>query len=337
MTLKALIPNVAELARVMGVSDNTVWRWITLDAVPPAKALDVAKALNLEPHQILPYARRRYTPSKTVPKTFSDLDALLAAYRGEPYETTLSPNAIKHALAYWGKRLPRLHRTLHQLADRAITLGEAAEALDITKSAVNQLRRRYGIAPGPRRRMPKAAGKVTQIAEAAPAIIYDVISGRSTAVEAARESGINLRTLHRHLARALRPLTLNEISHWSPAFRHALAVEIEKNEPKLSVKLRKLAENRGISLKKYPKRRKPIENYRTANVQSLMIDWLIGDRSIEELAHLRGGEPHMLKELFERQLRSYDIYDLPSEHHKAALGEYLIAAEGPYRTVEVQS
>ncbi len=245
-TLRDLIKNQAALARAVGVSVQTVRTWLELNAIPPRRIIDVANSLDVELTELLPYAQKAYKPVLTKPKTLDDLRIIL---EGSHDPDDPSAQRIKGA---WGDRLPLLYTTLVKLQGKVITVTEAAEVLGVTRGAVHNIRKRYGTSPGKLKAAKKPEGRYALTAKEARKLALDVIAGRKTARSAAQGAKISLRTLHRHIEDALRPLYLNEISHWSKNFRLALAYEIEKNLPKHSLMWRKWAEERHLLLKKVP-------------------------------------------------------------------------------------
>lgn len=245
-TLRQLVKNQAALARDVGVSVQTVRIWLDLNAIPPRRIIDVANALDVDLADLLPFAQKTYRPVSTKPKTLDDLRLIL---EGKIDPDDPSAQRIKGA---WGDRLPLLYTTLVKLQGKVITVTEAAEILGITKGAVHNIRKRYGTAPGPIKGARRPEGRYKLGAKEARKLTLDVIAGRKTAKGAAEGARISLRTLHRHIEDVLRPLYLNEISHWSKNFRLALAYEIEKNIEKYSEMWRKWAEDRNLILKKRP-------------------------------------------------------------------------------------
>lgn len=242
MNLKALIPNQSKLARDVGVSSQTVRNWVELNAIPPRRIIAVANALDVDLSSLIPFAQKTYKPTKLKPKTLDDLKAVL---EGSAPDDDRSATRIR---ATWNDRLPLLYSTLIRLQAKEIGVAEAAEILGITKSAVHNIRTRYGISPGtlkpPKK---KEEGRYKLGAKEARKLSIDVIAGRKTARGAAEGAKISLRT--RHIEAVLRPQYLNEISHWSKNFRLALASEIEKNTERHTVLWRKWAEDRNLILK----------------------------------------------------------------------------------------
>lgn len=325
-TLRDLVKNQAALARDVGVSAQTVRNWLELNAIPPRRIIDVANALDVELTELLPFAQKTYKPVSIKQKTLEDLQAILEG-RHDPDDP--SAQRIKGA---WGKRLPLLYTTLVKLQSKEITVKEAAEILGITKSAVHNIRKRYGTAPGPIRAAKHPEGRYALTAKEARKLTLDVIAGRKTARSAAQGANISLRTLHRHIEDVLRPLYLNEISHWSKDFRLALAYEIEKNLQKYSEMWRKWAEERNLLLKKAPGWPKSPENWREVSIRRVIIAILTGEHTATELAAMRVGEPHILVEHVERELRQMGMPALSlTIHHQAAAAEIILARESHFR------
>ena len=325
-TLRDLVKNQAALARDVGVSVQTVRNWMELNAIPPRRIIEVANALDVELADLLPLAQKTYKPVSTKPKTLDDLKAVL---EGSHDHDDPSAQRIKGA---WGERLPLLYETLVRLQAKKITIKEAAEILGITKSAVHNIRKRYGTAPGPIKGARRPEGRYSLTAKEARKLTLDVIAGRKTARSAANGAKISLRTLHRHIEDVLRPLYLNEISHWSKNFRLALAYEIEKNLPKHSLAWRKWAENRQLLLKKAPVWPKSPQNWREVSIRRVIVAILSGEASAQEVVHLRGSEAHILMEHVARELRQMGMPALSfTIHHQAAVAEIILARESHFR------
>lgn len=326
-TLRDLVKNQAALARDVGVSVQTVRTWLELNAIPPRRIIPVANALDVEITALLPFAQKTYKPVLIKAKT---LDDLLAVLEGRYAQDDKSAERIKEA---WGDRLPLLYQTLTRLRDKQTTIQEAAETLGITKSAVHNLRKRYGIAPGPLKGVKRPEGRYKLGAKEARELALDVIAGRKTARAAADNAQISLRTLHRHIEDVLRPLYLNEISHWSRDFRLTLAYEIENKLPKYSLEWRKWAEDRHLLLKKSPTWPKSPKNWREVSIRRVIVAYLTGEHTMTELAAMRGGEPHILMEHVERELSQLGMPTLSlTIHHQAAVAEIILARERHFRS-----
>ena len=325
-TLRDLVKNQAALARDVGVSAQTVRNWLELNAIPPLRIIDVANALGVELTELLPFAQKTYKPVSTKPKTLDDLRLIL---EGNHDPNDPSTQRIKGT---WGERLPLLYETLVRLQAKKITIKEAAEILGITKSAIHNIRKRYGTAPGSLKAAKKPEGRYALTAKEARKLALDVIAGRKTARAAAEGAKISLRTLHRHIEDVLRPLYLNEISHWSKNFRLALAYEIGKNLPKHSEVWRKWAENRQLLLKKAPIWPKSPQNWREVSIRRVIIAILTGEHTATELAAMWEGEAQILMEHVERELRQMDMPALSlTIHHQAAAAEIILARESYFR------
>lgn len=325
-TLRDLVKNQAALARDVGVSTQTVRNWLELNAIPPRRIIDVANALGVELTELLPFAQKTYKPVSVKQKTLEDLQAILEGLH-DPDDP--SAQRIKGT---WGDRLPLLYTTLVKLQNKEIGVTEAAEILGITKSAVHNIRKRYGTAPGSLKAVKKPEGRYALTAKEARKLALDVIAGRKTARSAAQGAKISLRTLHRHIEDVLRPLYLNEISHWSRNFRLALAYAIEKNLPRHSLEWRKWAEEHHLLLKKAPSWPKSPTNWREVSIRRVIIAILSGEASAQEVAHLRGGGAHILMEHVERELRQMGMSALSlTVHHQAAAAEIILARESHFR------
>lgn len=326
-TLRGLVKNQAALARDVGVSVQTVRTWLELNAIPPRRITPVANALDVEITTLLPFAQKTYKPVLIKAKTLDDLAQVVAG----TYDP--SDRSAERIKGTWGERLPLLLSTLRDLESKEKSIQEAAEALGITKSAVHNLRKRYGIAPGSLKAVKKPEGRYKLGAKEARKLALDVIAGRKTARAAADNAQISLRTLHRHIEDVLRPLYLNEISHWSRGFRLALAYEIENKPPKYSLEWRKWAENRHLLLKKSPTWPKSPQNWQKVSIRRVIVAYLTGEHTMTELATMRGVETHVLIEHVERELAQMGMPALTlTIHHQAAAAEIILARESHFRS-----
>lgn len=331
--LRDLIKKPAQVARTLNVSETTVRTWIELNAIPPRRVIAVANALDMELPHLMWFAQKATKPVKILRKTPDDLEALLAAYEGRPYVSGLPEASVRMTLARWGERFPLLYQTLMALDRGETTMSEAAKALGITKSALSNIRSRYGMAPGAVKAAPKPVSTREIVGKAIQTLIYDVIAGRKTAREAAQSSGGSLRTFHRHLESVLRPQTLNEISHWSPAFRYALAHEVASGGERHTVKWRKWCEERNLLLKKKVKYPQGSPNWRNEPMKRLLVAYLTGEMTLEELAAARGGEASVIRGAFKKELEAMGMPAMElSIHHQAAVAEVVLARESLFRT-----
>jgi hypothetical protein len=327
------IKKPADTARKMGVSVTAVGNWVKRNAIPPKRVIQLANALDVEIHELLPFAQHASEPVKTLRKTREDLDALLAAYEGRECQCSLPESAMRTILTHWGERLPLMVDTLKRLDDKEISIAQAMETLGVARGTLMNLRARYGIAPGPRKAAKKPEGPYKQTTKKARRLAIEVIAGRKTAVGASETGEVSLRTLHRHIEDLLRPQTLNEISHWSRSFRAALAWEVEKGLPRHSVEWRKWAEDRNLALKKKMPKLAVVTNWREATFRRMLIAFLSGEMTLEERALARGGEQSVLMDRFRVELAQMGMDPLKlSYHHQAAVAEIIAAMESHFRT-----
>lgn len=334
-TLADLIRKPTQTAKLLNLSPQTLRTWIELNKVPPKHVIHLANALDLEITDLLQYADKVYKPVKVTEKSEKDLDDLLAAYEGRPYTSNLPQKSITGVLARWGNKLPLMHATLKRLKAREITLQEAADTLKVTKTTIHNLRSRYGMAPGPLKAEKKPLGKYKQSAKAIHPIALSVIAGQLSAKKAAADNGIPLRTLHRHIAPLIEPLKLNELSHWSRNFRNALVDEIEKGSEKHSVAFRQWAGDRHLILKKKPKWREDLHDWRKATPEQLLLAVLTGDKTTQELAFARRGSEVIVKGLVDTARINMRLSVNPfklSIHHQLAVAELILARMTYMRT-----
>jgi len=329
-----------ELAAQLNVTPKTINTWEELNAIPPSRITKVAVALQVAPGDLFPYMKRAYKPVKSSVKNgYDDLVAINNAYYKKPYSTTLSQKAVNSILRAWGDRWPSIFETLTRLHTKEIGPTEAAGILNLSVSTIHGLRRRYGLNPGPLKaeKKPPKQKEITKVQ--AKKLSLDVISGRKTVIQAAKETGMSLRTLHRHLAVYLRPQMLNEISHWSLNFRQTLAHEVDRGSVRRSVSLREWAKTRNLTLNKkpkWPKLPKSREGWRTLSARQVAILILSGQTSIDELAEERGASPSVIGDIIRSQVKPLgETAPLTLQvAHQAALAEVLIALEVPLQNGE---
>jgi hypothetical protein len=322
----------AAIARALGRSDLTVRRWIENNKVPPKMAIKLANVLDVEIPEILPFADRAKSQTKpTMAKSMSDFE-VIDHYRQTgvlPSDTALTEHSVKSVLVYWGDRWPLMYKTIMGLHRGEITASDAAKTLGITPGAIHNIRRRYGLNPGRR----KKAAPITPPTKKVRLLALDVIAGRVSAVAASKSNpDVSLRTLHRHIELMIRPEMLNELAHWSLNFRSAYALDVDKKRGRVVLLWRKQAEKRGFLLKKRPTLPKPVTNWRSAPLWRLAVAVLLGEQDLEEIALLRGGEAHILGDLVEGYLRQMNLdgWDR-SLFHKAAAAEVILAEQSHFR------
>lgn len=338
MNLRDLIPNIAETARTLGLSYKTVFTWVKNNKVPPRRVIPLANALDVELFTLMQFAERAPSNAQTLIKASSELEEINSHYLNG---TTPESNSHRAVLTAWGDRWPLLYQTLHRLTAREITAAQAAKILEITPTAIHNIRRRYGLNPG--RTAPKIQTKRAPRAKPKKKDLnlehaLDAIAGRVTAKEAAERATASLRSMHRYIAGLIEPRTLNELSHWSPNFRVAFTLEVTGKSPKVVEKWRKVAENRGLLLKKRPIPPKPVENWRGAPLWRLTVAALTGEADIPVIAASRGGSAPVIDGLVTKYLHDLDLECRNlSVHHQAAAAEIIVAMQSHYRSIVATS
>lgn len=329
MLLRHLITDIPKTAEAMNVSYKTVYTWVKNNKVPPKRVFHLANALDVEIPTLLPFADRAKADNRAILKSADDLGEINRCYLDPDLERSKS---CKHVLATWGDRWPLLYTTLLQLKAREIGVSQAADRLQITVSAVHNLRRRYGLQPG---RVAKVAPVKMKKKDLAFDNVFDVIAGRETARSAAEKAVVSLRSLHRYIESLIDPRTLNELSHWSRNFRTAFALERIGKSQKVVEIWRKNAENRGLLLKKRPIFPKTVENWRETPLWRLTVAVLTGEQDIDTIAVMRGGDAAVLDHLVTKYLLDAGLSCRNlSIHHQAAAAEVIVAAQSHYRRVE---
>lgn len=343
-TVKELVDSsgksATKLASELKASLSTVYQWIRLNRLPPKRLVPFAVAVGVTPWDVMHFMeveRKPWGSYQVLPKSKMTLATLVRVQEGTMDVATacaltgLPERAVRTVLANWpGERLRFLQTVLEKLEAKELDLAGAAALLGVAKPTLHGLRRRYGYCPGSRRAPKKPLGPYKANAILHRDLALEVIRGRKSARAAALESGQDLRTLHRHIATHLRPLTLNELAHWSASNRLALAHEIEQRGPKYVVEWRQRAEKSGVLLRRVPYKLAKVADWRQTTVVRMAAEIFSGELTLQRLARLRGGDPDRIKDLIDgvllKQLGvSYTTIMGLSVHHQDVVGEYLAA------------
>ena len=128
------------------------------------------------------------------------------------------------------------------------------------------------------------------------------IAGRKTAVEAAQESGLSERTIFRAIER-ISPLSMNELSPWPIVFREAYVVELEQKLPNYAQKWLEFAREQRLFVDKLPEYMETPANWKPLPLKRLLIEVLMGEASLQEVAKSKDTDPTILKTLFTGDLQ----------------------------------
>lgn len=332
---------LANLANALGVSATTVSRWVNTNHVPASRIKDLGKALDLPLYKLLSLTEN-VAPTQTTPtrpKPPGTLATLMEVHRGmltledaaKALDTPFEP--LKKAYELNEARLPLLYNTIKAYTTRRIKRAEAMKVLGVSPAQFHYLLRIYG-EKRPQNKKPPV-GKYLQNKPLYEKVAMDVIAGRTNARSAAQKSGLALRTLHRYVTQTIDPRRLSEITHWPLSFRAAWALELENRTPKHIERLVELAKEHGLTLEKRVRLLKLPENWREAKVSTLLRVVLYGEKTLEEVAILRGGSLTILKNLFNGVLKPlnlrYSEVTALSVMHQIAIADFLTMLESHYR------
>jgi predicted DNA-binding transcriptional regulator AlpA len=333
-SVRTLVTSVTALARHLGLTNNAIYRWINVNRIPGRHIVKVANFYDVGIREMLPLTGSEESNEATFKiKPRGTLHVLQDVYRGTKTldegvaETGQSKISLKLILSHWGDELPTLFTTLEQLREKRISLDEAAARLKVAKYTLHGIRRKYGYAPGPtqRTRPFPTIGKRKALNQE---VALKCIAGHLTVHEAADKYGMSERTLFRAIEK-LSPVKMMELSPWPPAFREALAAEIEHKLPTYSLKWLELAETSRLYTVKTAKYPETPRNWRDLPLKRLLVGVLLGEGSLEDIAASRGADPGILRTLFTGDLRPMGVtFEQPMElpmTHQVAAAELLIA------------
>lgn len=336
-SLRELITNVQTAARALGVSPNTVYNWIAVDRVPPRRLARLAEFLDKDFNELwhLIAPKDKKLPARAVVrKPRGTIETLLDVLKGTVSVEEaalclgLSVKSVRMTLERNpATRLIQIKRTLEQVQAGTLSVEEAATRLGVEVPSFHRLRAKFGYSPGRRKASPTLPGRYTKLKVAHRRLVLDVISGRKSAVAAAKDANLDLRTFHRHCKTTLQPRSLNELSRWNKSFRMALAWEIDHNRRGVVEKWRTMAQEQGVTLVKPDVRLPKVKNWKSPELKHLLAEVLSDGLDLVAVAAARGGSDTALRSLFDAQLRTFDttfdaIMSL-SVHHQAAMAEIL--------------
>ena len=338
-SVRTLVKSVSKLAKHLQVSNSAIYRWIEVNRIPGDHIVHVANFYDVELRDLLPLTGSdKAHRSKPIVKSQAVLPALLEVYRGtKTLEAACAEVGIpvvsgKLILMHWGDELPTLYTTLMQLHEKRISLETAMARLNVSKNTLHDLRRKYGFAPRSQKEYvprPKAPEKREARWQDARRLALDVIAGKTTAIELAKEPGApSYRSIFRYVEK-ISHLKLNDLAHWPDIFREAYALEIEKETPKYAEKWVKFAEEQRLILRKTAKYPKTPENWAEVPLKRLLVGVLLGEVSLQEVADAKGGDAEVFAGLFTSDLRplglTFEEASQLSITHQVALAEVLLA------------
>ncbi len=338
-SVRTLIPSPSKLARHVGLSQSAIYRWIEVNRIPGDHIVHVANFYDVELRDLLPLtgSEKGHT-SKALVKGKDVLPALLEVYRGtRTLEDACAEVGIpvvsgKLIMLHWGDELPTLYTTLTQLHEKRISLETAMARLNVSKNTLHDLRRKYGFAPRaqegytPKERNTQKRATKWQDARL---LALQVIAGRMTAAELAKTPGApSYRMIFRYIDK-VSPLKLQVLTHWPEAFRAAFAHELEHDTEKYAEKWVKFAEEQRLILRKVAKYPPTPKNWKEVPLKRLLVAVLLGEKTLDEVAEAKGGDPKVFETLITSDLRpiglTFGEVQGMSMTHQMALAELLLA------------
>lgn len=340
LTVRSLITSVTKLANHLGsVTPNAIYGWIKLNRIPGRHLLKIAAFYDIDVPMHLAQSESK-REAKINHKPRETLPVCIQVQKGEltieeaAKKLGIHARAVQLIITNWGDQLPLLLETLTKLDAGEWSLDQAAAALQVTKFNIHALRKKYGFKPAPRKKAEPRP--IVQRRQTARSVALDAIAGKITLAEVETTCNLSWRTIHRAIAKLSPDLSLIDLTHWPKSLRQAYAEEIARDLPKLSRNLWKYAELTGISLKKWPKYPEPPQEWRLANVKTMMIHVLLGNETTKSIAEKRGADPEILEALFTSDLRplnlTWEEVKEASIFTQAALAEVLIAIDQASKT-----
>lgn len=309
-SVRSLVTSVTALANHLALSNNAIYRWIEVNRIPGRHIVKVAAFYDVEIPVHLSQSDKKNV-NKVNEKPAETLPTVLRVFRKEigvdeaAAILGLHPRAVQLILTHWGDQFPLLYKTLTELVEERITVGDAATILGVTKYNVHALRRKYGLRPGPKAKAPPRP--IVARKKVANEVALACIEGKLTLEKAQERSGQSWRTIHRAIANLSPNYTLIQLTHWPKSFRRAYSEEIERELPRIVPELHDFAQKQGLFLKKWPKYPEKVSDWRSASAKRMLIAVLSGEETLESIAAKRRAEPEILAGIFTSDLRAIGL------------------------------
>lgn len=314
-TVRSLVKSVTPLARHLGVTNNAVYRYIRMNKIPGSKVIQIANFYDLELADLLPLTqsdikspstRAKEKPRDTLPTLIQVLDETLTREEAAA-KIGIHPNSVSSILAQWGDELRTLHMILEEVEQGHLTIVQAAERLGIGRVSMNSLRIKYGYRPE-KTSTPKPERPIVGRRKEVRATALAAIAGKITLTAKDAELPCSWRTIHRAI-KAMSPNDgLVKLTHWPLSLRQAYATELASGEtlPR-SPFLFDSAVKLGLLIDKTPKPPLKMTNFREMTARQLLIQVLYGYVTVPEVAELRGADPTILGEMFNREVMNFGV------------------------------
>jgi Mor family transcriptional regulator len=333
-SVRSLVTSVTDLARHLKLTTNAIYRWIKVNRIPGNDIIKVANFYDVDPRDLLPLTGSdKSNEVRLSLKSRTTLKTLMRVFRGEitlaeaMTITGQSKISLKLIMTHWGDELPTLYTTLEQLDQKRINLNEACRRLNVAKSTMHGIRRKYGYAPGymkrtrPESTLPARKSRSREIAIAC-------ISGKFTVHDAAYDYKLSERTIFRAISE-ISNLKMSDLAVWPVVYREAYAEEIECDLPKFAEKWLQFGRANQLFVNKSPKYQKTPENWRSVPLKRMLAGYLLGEALLEEIADSRGADVEILAQLFTSDLRPLGLtleqVQGMSSKHQLALADLLLA------------
>lgn len=312
-----------KFARLLGVEYRTVTQWIFNGHIPNHHLMKLTPLSSLYNSLFETTVKKPLRPRTTLP-------TLLRVKRGEitldqaAEHLEISLSQLEKMYEAHCERLETYVELFPRVERREIPLSEVGRQLGLDRRTVHQVYRAYGYVT--------QDAPVERVKEdEATLLAQRVILGQENLVDQPA-----WRTVHRRVCALIRPITLNYISPWPKAFRAALLSEAQGNFVGILLRIFEKAAEQGLALI-FEKREKAID-WKKASAYEILIPVLLGEKSVEEVAEMRGGDRQALKTMFDMALGllelTYDqvcAFDVP---HQLAVVEWLQAVNAAKRRLK---
>lgn len=313
-SVRSLITHPYALAHHLKVTPGAIYKYIKANKLPGTSIIEIANFYNLEIMDLMHLTQSAENPveatKKPKIKPRATLPTLLKVQAGELTAQEAAEalgihyKAVTSIMAQWGSDISLLYNTLESLDQGEFSIQQAADALQVSKITLHKLRRLYGYGPSHAKEERPDRPIVARKKEAR-ALAIDAIAGRvklSGKSFKSLDAGISARTVMRMVAQMSPEIQIMGMSAWPNSYRVAYAEEIDRNLPKMVLKLWEFVENAQISLKKDPKAPKVAQNFRVLTGRQMLIQVLFGYFTLAEMAENRGGEVVVLASIFNSEL-----------------------------------
>lgn len=311
-SVATLTKRPTELAKLLKLTVGAIYRWRKVNRIPGNYVIQVANFYNVEVLDLLPLTGSDESLNPNVIlKPRDTLPTLLNVQKGvitvedAAAMLNLPKRSLVLILTNWGEKLEVLYDTLTRLELGVLSLDQACMVLGVAKYTLHGIRRKYGFAPGPVKRV-RPLPTLPKRKETSRETALQVLAGKTSAKAIAEQLGISQRTIFRKIEE-ISPLKTNDLAAFPKVFRLAYVDELEKNTPKYAEKWLKIAKEAKLFVRMNTKYPETPQTWRDAPLVRMLVGVLLGEAPLDEIAASRGADPTILTGLFNSHLRAFDL------------------------------